>query len=615
MRSSKRSVRALRAAVTTAEAYPTPTSAARETTYPLSATQPSSFLPAPSQPPLFPAPLSDAMFPTAADMPLAWRSLRAARPDRSSRLPWAPPQTLTPPGERTVGDQLREHIEVIRAVTQRLEESLCVVAPSGRIAFANPAFLAMSGWAERVLLDAHIDAVFCGGDVCPPVAAHGAPLSALDVAAVAAPFLSVVASLPDNALAADADLADGPDASAFAMLTAFMTPDTHAPAGDGPAAADAVSFGGWSDGPGGAPGRRDERASPGWGDEREDADAKGAGVGGGWTQRLAGAQTLRRGDGSTLAVHCEASAIRRRGRIIGCALTIRRASQRDEDALAPEATANGALAPGADASMATPPTSTRPGATHDDATAQMRRRLWRQLEQQQDEFLSVASHELKTPLTTLKLLAQMSLRRLRDGSSPREREHAAHMEAAIIRMERLINDLLDVSRIQSGRLALHLERCDLTRLCRETVVTEATASGRDILLRTPARPVYVQADAERIAQAVICLLTNALKYSQSTSPAPSVRLRRSGDEASVVVQDDGSGIAPEAAPHVFERFYRAPGAQTQSGSSVGLGLGLYITREIVERHGGRIWVESALGKGSRFCFTLPLSPARHPRPS
>jgi signal transduction histidine kinase len=243
----------------------------------------------------------------------------------------------------------------------------------------------------------------------------------------------------------------------------------------------------------------------------------------------------------------------------------------------------------------------------------MRKRLWRQLEQQQDEFLSVASHELKTPLTTLKLLAQMSLRRLRDGDSPRERDHAAHMEAAIIRMERLINDLLDVSRIQSGRLALRLERCDLTRLCRETVATEATASGRDIVLRAPTRPVYVQADAERIAQVVIYLLTNALKYSQSTSPAPTVRLRRAGGEASVVVQDDGSGIAPEALPHIFERFYRAPGAQTQSGSSVGLGLGLYITREIIERHGGRIWVESALGKGSRFCFTLPLSAPLRPR--
>lgn len=502
---------------------------------------------------------------------------------------------------------------MIRAVTQRLEESLCVVAPSGRIAFANPAFLAMSGWAERVLLDAHIDAVFCDGDACPPVAAHGAPLTAPDVAAVAAPFLSALASIPDADLNAATALPDD-GADAFAMLSAFLAPAEQTTSGDNPAdVVDVVSFGAWSDVPAG--GRRRSGART---DDSRDAcdDTKGTGAanGGGWTQRLAGAQTLRRGDGSTLAIHCEASAIRRRGRIIGCALTIRRASQSDEAALTPKVVANGAVATSEDAGMATTQPSAQPGVAHDDAATQMRTRLWRQLEQQQDEFLSVASHELKTPLTTLKLLAQMSLRRLRDGSSPRERDHAAHMEAAIIRMERLINDLLDVSRIQSGRLALRLERCDLTRLCRETVAAEAIASGRDILLRAPTRPIYVQADAERIAQAVICLLTNALKYSQSASPSPIVRLRRVGGEASVVVQDDGSGIAPEALPHIFERFYRAPGAQTQSGSSVGLGLGLYITREIVERHGGRIWVESALGKGSRFCFTLPLSPVRHQRP-
>ncbi|HLY32045.1 MAG TPA: HAMP domain-containing sensor histidine kinase, partial [Ktedonobacterales bacterium] len=215
--------------------------------------------------------------------------------------------------------------------------------------------------------------------------------------------------------------------------------------------------------------------------------------------------------------------------------------------------------------------------------------------------------ELKTPLTTLKLLAQMSMRRLRHAGSPHERAHASHMEAAILRMERLINDLLDVSRIQSDRLALMRERCDLANLCRQTVAAEAETADRDIVVKAPVRSIYVEADVERIRQVVTCLLTNALKYSQSDAPAPTVRVRRAGSEALVIVQDDGSGIAPDALPHIFERFYRAPGAQTQSGSSVGLGLGLYITRAIIERHSGRIWVESTPGKGSRFCFTLPLA--------
>ncbi len=604
MRSSKRSTRALRAAVMTATAYPTPSITAHETSYPPTATQPSGVTSLPTQPALLTTPFHNAVFPTADDLPTIWRSPRAPH---APQAPGEAPPAVASPVQREIGEQLRDHIEVIRAVTQRLEECLCVVAPSGRIAFANPAFLAMSGWAERVLLDAHVGAVFCEGDVCPPVAAHGAPLSAPDVAAVAAPFLSALANQAtsdddadgdtNHAVAADAaDFSDAADA--LSMLSAFLAPAASALEKPAKVAADptadVVSFADWT---AGALGVGDDAATDG---EHS----------GGWAQRLAGAQTLRRGDGSTLAVHCETSAIRRRGRIIGCALTIRRAA--DADARARYATA------GADTSepaLTAPHTS--PDTAHDgDTTAQMRRRLWRQLEQQQAEFLSVASHELKTPLTTLKLLAQMTVRRLRDGSSPREREHAAHMEAAIIRMERLINDLLDVSRIQSGRLALRPERCDLTRLCRETVTAEAAASGRDILLRAPLRPIYVQADAERIAQVVIYLLTNALKYSQSTSPAPTVRLRRVGGEASVAVQDDGSGIPPEALPHIFERFYRAPGAQTQSGSSVGLGLGLYITREIIERHGGRIWVESALGKGSRFCFTLPLSaksPARRPR--
>ena len=229
-----------------------------------------------------------------------------------------------------------------------------------------------------------------------------------------------------------------------------------------------------------------------------------------------------------------------------------------------------------------------------------------QLEHQKDEFLGVASHELKTPLTTLKILAQMNSRRLKASDAEQAHEQAAHMEVAIGRMERLINDLLDVSRIQTGKLLLNMDLCDLTRLCSQVAEEQRIATGRAITLKLPERPLLTHADAERIGQALTSLLANALKYSRECAPV-TLRLRRVGREAVVSVRDEGSGISPEARERIFDRFYRVNGTQVQSGSGVGLGLGLYIAKEIVERHNGRIWVESELGRGSLFCFALPLA--------
>ncbi|MEO7001720.1 MAG: ATP-binding protein [Ktedonobacterales bacterium] len=229
-----------------------------------------------------------------------------------------------------------------------------------------------------------------------------------------------------------------------------------------------------------------------------------------------------------------------------------------------------------------------------------------QLERQKDEFLGVASHELKTPLTALKILAQMHARRLKASDAERAHVQAAHMEVAIGRMERLIDDLLDVTRIQSGTLPLNMDLCDLTRLCARVVEEQRVTTGRVIRLKLPERPLLTHADGERIGQALANLLANALKYSQASTPV-TLRLHRVGREAVVCVRDKGNGIPPEAQQCIFDRFYRVSATQIQSGSGVGLGLGLYIAREIVERHNGRIWVESELGKGSLFCFALPLA--------
>jgi signal transduction histidine kinase len=174
------------------------------------------------------------------------------------------------------------------------------------------------------------------------------------------------------------------------------------------------------------------------------------------------------------------------------------------------------------------------------------------------------------------------------------------MERAILRMERLVNDLVDVSRIDASWLPLRLERCDLMHLCRQIADEQSAASERDIRVDLTDGPVWVTADAERMGQVLTNLLSNAVKYSAQDCPVE-LALRAEGE------RDEGAGIPPESLPHLFERFYRVPGVQVQSGSGVGLGLGLFITREIVERHGGAIEVESAVGQGTTFTVSLPLA--------
>lgn len=228
------------------------------------------------------------------------------------------------------------------------------------------------------------------------------------------------------------------------------------------------------------------------------------------------------------------------------------------------------------------------------------------LERQKDEFLSIASHELKTPLTSLKGLAQITHRRLaRSGSA--EAAHLVGIERAIQRMETLVNDLLDISRIESGKLALRTEWADLVEVCRQVVDEQRAATERTIVLETPGSPIELEIDPDRIGQVLTNLLSNALKYSPPEEPV-GLSVGVEDGEVLLCVTDRGPGIPAENLPHIFERFYRAPGISVQTGSGVGLGLGLYICSEIVERHGGRIWAESVLDSGSAFMVALPLVP-------
>jgi PAS domain S-box-containing protein len=247
----------------------------------------------------------------------------------------------------------------------------------------------------------------------------------------------------------------------------------------------------------------------------------------------------------------------------------------------------------------------------------------RRHEEERAHILGVVSHELRTPLASLKARVQLARRAeeaeeaeqaVADGAgepvgmAAMRREHLEKIEREARRMERLINDLLDASRMESGALELHLQRRDLVALCRASAEEQAAASGRPIALELPAEPIPAEVDGDRMEQILLNLLANALKFAPPDRPVR-LSLRREDTVARIAVCDEGPGIAPDDLARVFERFYRAPGADASSsnGAAGGLGLGLYITRGLVERHGGAITVESVPGHGATFSFTLPLA--------
>jgi PAS domain S-box-containing protein len=241
--------------------------------------------------------------------------------------------------------------------------------------------------------------------------------------------------------------------------------------------------------------------------------------------------------------------------------------------------------------------------------------------QRMDEFLGIASHELRTPLTSISANVQMAARYLRqmtgpgasDSSNgneprlPRTRDLLERTHRQVVRLDRLVGDLLDVSRITGGNLELRPAPGDLGEIVREAVDAQrAVWPQRSISLHLPSTVVPLLADADRVGQVVINYLTNALKYSPEEQPV-TVRLSVRGHQARLDVRDQGPGLSPQQQTRLFERFYRVPGIEQQSGSGIGLGLGLYICQTIIARHGGQVGVQSAPGRGSTFWFTLPLA--------
>ena len=223
-----------------------------------------------------------------------------------------------------------------------------------------------------------------------------------------------------------------------------------------------------------------------------------------------------------------------------------------------------------------------------------------------EDFVSAAAHDLKTPLTTLLGQAQiLELRFSRDPSLARHQPAVARIAREARRLSALVEDLLDASRIEEGRLEVRREPVDLAEIVR--AVSERGRPAKERIIVDAPGPLRGSMDRRRIEQLVDNLIENGLKYSDEESPVE-VRAWRENGELRIAVTDHGIGIPPGDVPRVFDRFHRA--ANVDARRYAGIGLGLYICRGIAQEHGGRIWAESTVGLGSTFHVALPAEEGR-----
>lgn len=228
----------------------------------------------------------------------------------------------------------------------------------------------------------------------------------------------------------------------------------------------------------------------------------------------------------------------------------------------------------------------------------------KQLEQQKDEFISIASHELKTPITSVKAYAQILGQRFRKIGDVKSVELAEKMDVQLDKLTSLIGDLLDVTKIEAGRIQFNESSFDFNELVNSTVEDLQRTSKKHHITKALESKVTIHGDHDRLGQVITNFISNAIKYSPQ---ADKIIIKTHVDKTKVTlaVQDFGLGLSKNDQAKVFERFYRVSGSD--QNTYPGLGLGLYISSEIIKRHRGKIWVESKKNNGSTFCFSLPVA--------
>jgi len=227
----------------------------------------------------------------------------------------------------------------------------------------------------------------------------------------------------------------------------------------------------------------------------------------------------------------------------------------------------------------------------------------RLVERQKDAFIGMASHELKTPLTSLNAILQVANSKLKDSPDPFLAGAMGKANTQVKRMTAMINGFLDVARFESGKMLVEKKRFNIDVLVKEMIEEVQLTTRSHIFQLSSCNEAEVSADRDKIASVITNLLSNAVKYSPTGSNIE-VNCRLIGNIVQISVKDEGIGAKPEDLQKLFERYYRVESPETRH--IAGFGIGLYVSAEIIKQHEGRIWAESQLGKGSTFYFSLPL---------
>lgn len=238
-----------------------------------------------------------------------------------------------------------------------------------------------------------------------------------------------------------------------------------------------------------------------------------------------------------------------------------------------------------------------------------------ELEKAKDEFVSLTSHQLRTPLTAIRLFGELLADEIAGPLNDQQRDYLDKIQESTERMINLVGDILNVSRIETGRLIVNPQPIDLRLLVKSQMAEiKPLADARSIVLRLRVSkdvPKTVKADRSLLSQVVHNLLTNALRYTSAQGGKVTLAIVKAERCVQISVKDNGIGIPKAVQPRIFERFFRADNASLAVGD--GTGLGLYLVKMIMENTGGSVWFESEEGRGTTFYVSIPLSGMRRPR--